>query len=197
MFGPRTRSHQPTGASVSGSEFLRQKNDLSHSVSANNLRHPVPLGLTGELRVHEKKEVEFTKRRIPLCFRSHRDLAGCFEHNAELFEPRVNVRNETDMFWDESLQDNVEMWYPLDQRPSWVKSKAYQRRQLMGRRRQKEEIDFTDTLETVRAQPAAGSVVPSGKYPNSFDFSGGKSLQDRFFTKQNYLDVPTAPGSIK
>mmetsp|Transcript_28292 Transcript_28292/g.71799 ORF Transcript_28292/g.71799 Transcript_28292/m.71799 type:complete len:208 (+) Transcript_28292:113-736(+) len=207
MFGPRRDA--PTGASISSSAFLQQKSNphnnsmpsFSTKPGGSGFKYPVQMGLTGDHRV-KSRHAETERKRIPLCFRSHRDLAGAFEHNAELFEPRVNVRNEGDMFWDESLQDNVEMWFPLDQRPQWVKSKAYQRRQLMGIRRQKEEIDFTHTLENVRAQAAAGSVLAGGKYPNSFDFSGGKCLQDRFYTRENYLStdgsIPgSGPGSVK
>lgn len=126
-------------------------------------------------------EGEDLRKRIPLCFRSHRDLAGCFDQKAELFEKRVNVRNESDLFWDESLQDNVAMWYPLDQRPAWVESKAYQRCQLMGTRRQRDEQGFSDKLAAIRAQPPAGSRLGSGAFPHSFDFSAGKCLQDVFY----------------
>ena len=49
-------------------------------------------------------------KRIPLCFRSHKDMAALFKQKAECFDRRVNVRNESEYFLDESFQDNVAMW---------------------------------------------------------------------------------------
>ncbi|CAD7940136.1 unnamed protein product [Amoebophrya sp. A25] len=195
MFGPR--KEPPTFESVANGSFAEQHGSSSSSAKVHFRptapNYPLPLSLSPQSRVHEndrpsalgRSQSTAEIRRIPRCFRSHRDLAGCFDNCAELFEPRVNVRNENEMFSDESLQDNVEMWFPLDQRPSWVKTKAYQRRQLFGQRRQREENDFGKLLQKVRDEPAAGSVLPGGKYPNSFDFSSGLSLQDRFHTKNH------------
>ncbi len=42
---------------------------------------------------------------------------------------------------------------------------------------------YSKMLNEIRAQPPAGSRVGSGKFPHSFDYSGGKCLQDSYFQK--------------
>lgn len=138
-----------------------------------------------------------TAKLIPSCYRSHRSIAKLVntEHGADrLFEKRS----------PEELHDNILQWYPLDMRPKWVSMRAYQRKQMrpwnergklpgggLGRSlctptnlplsAQQEELKENICRQVVA--PAAGSKVGSGGFPNSFDYSAGKTLDDFFYSR--------------
>merc|ERR1712118_48635 len=122
-------------------------------------------------------------RLIPSCFASHKALASFFRDKPELFESPSLAECD--------VRDNVLQWYPAEYRPKWVTSIAYQRRQVhpqdtLGRRlpnnlkslqsRQRQ----TALNQAMAAQSAAGSSIPAGSFPHSFDCARGSPLPPEF-----------------
>lgn len=96
------------------------------------------------------------------------------------------------------LEDTIMQWYPAESRPKWVTYKAYQRRELRpwaergrelgGVKRNSRNMDLQDKITRQILLPPAGSRVGSGAFPNGFDFSAGRTMDD-FFTPHSSFDM--------
>jgi len=123
------------------------------------------------------------KGGIPLCYRTSRSLSHLATTSPQLFEPK-NMRNRGPR--GIAVDDNPIMWYPARHRPRWLTAHQSKERQLSPRRPTYEPFTFTGMKNSPASLPMAGSRCPSGKYPRSFDYSGGCVLQDSFYDLEKF-----------
>eukprot|EP00397_Hematodinium_sp_SG-2012_P061843 GEMP01082556.1.p1 GENE.GEMP01082556.1~~GEMP01082556.1.p1 ORF type:complete len:139 (+),score=16.71 GEMP01082556.1:141-557(+) len=130
-----------------------------------------------ERKQMDRRRSASTGHRIPLCFRTHRAMSTFSQTSPQLFEDH-NVRSRGPR--NLTVNDHLVMFYPLSCRAKWINTLQYKKRQLAPRKSLLEPTASTYTVSP-HTLPVAGSRVSTGKFPRSFDYSGGMVLQDPFF----------------